>query len=116
MRLFSSSRDPVARGRRPPVVLPDGLGRHRRHLRLRGGRAVGAAAAAALRVVLEGLEVAVVPLDGHLVPPEPVAVEGGEAVDHNGDGEDEGEDAEDGAHRANELAGAGVGFVHAWKR
>ncbi len=58
------------------------------------------------------LELAVPPLDGHLVAPEAVAVEGGEAVDHDGDGEDQGEDGQDRAHRTHELSGRGVRFLH----
>ena len=50
-------------------------------------------------------------LHGDLVPPQPVAVEGREAVDHDRDGEDEGEDAEDGADGANELAGSRLRLV-----
>ena len=59
------------------------------------------------------LELPVPPLDGHLVAPQAVAVEGGEAVDHDGDGEDQGEDGQNGAHRAHELAGRGFRFLHA---
>ena len=40
----------------------------------------------------------------HLVPPEPVLVEHGEAVDHDGDGEGEDEDSGEGAASSNHLA------------
>ena len=46
------------------------------------------------------------PLDGDLVPPEPVAVEGREAVHHDRDRQDQGEDPEDGAHRTHKFARA----------
>ena len=63
--------------------------------------------------VTSGLVVdqAISPLHRDLVPPQPIAVEGCEAVDHNRDGEDEGEDAEDGADGANELAGSRLRLV-----
>ncbi len=40
----------------------------------------------------------------NLISPQAIPVEGGEAVDNDGDGEDEGEDAEDGAHGPHQLA------------
>ena len=100
-------RDPVVAG---GAVLVHGLCRHGRH------GAVHAARGALDVALLGGVEVPVVPLDGHLVAPQAVAVEGGEAVDDDGDGQDEGEDAEHGAHRPDELARASVGLVNAWGR
>ena len=40
---------------------------------------------------------------GHLVPPEPVPVEAGEAVDHDGDGEGEDEQPRQGTKSADQT-------------
>ena len=48
-------------------------------------------------------------LVGHLVPPEPVLVVAGEAVDNDGDGQGEDEHAAEGAQPAQELADKRLG-------
>ena len=49
----------------------------------------------------------------HLVPPQPVLVEHGEAVDHDGDGQSEDEDARQSTESTNQLPeqSLGVEFI-----